>query len=484
MEGAGRLPPIRDQLRSFMIEPIDRDNEVRAPSRDQWVTVRAADFAPGHAPKTWGFTGSADILVRSMLDLPARTHGEFTELAVDLHAPLFPARPDCLYEVDLLLRGSVIETKVFRNFTQRHQFIVSTQLLFEDINELTVLPRAIVGGPEEPRFFVRFFYVQKDRLTRIMERTSIWVFSTARSGSTWLSQDLLCWNDGMRPMDEPGYGKMFAPLDWTAERFYRLAERNHHIESGYEFETRAEARRDPSVIPPFERTFMFAGQENQIFSAQNSRMYLELLRETVFRHVLNEWGMIEYQTVVFKMPNDAHAADIVMQAFPESFMIFLMRDGRDVLKSRFSPFASRTLAEQPDPELRSYAIAFYSHFWNFQVDIIQAAFRAHSPERSLFVCYEDLRRNTREQLRLIFDRVGSPIDEAQLSELLDRTTLENIPDDQKGPDKPRQTGQIGKYTEVFSESEIELMESIMGPNLQRFGYTLFTEQKEMPHAVG
>jgi hypothetical protein len=58
-----------------------------------------------------------------------------------------------------------------------------------------------------------------------------------------------------------------------------------------------------------------------------------------------------------------------------------------------------------------------------------------------------------------------------------RTSLENIPDDQKGPDKPRQTGQIGKYTEVFSEEEIELMEAIMGSNLRRFGYALGRDMK-------
>jgi hypothetical protein len=194
---------------------------------------------------------------------------------------------------------------------------------------------------------------------------------------------------------------------------------------------------------------------------------------------LNEWGLIDYRNVVFKMPNESHAADVIMRAFPRSFMIFLMRDGRDVMKSRFSPFASPTLAETTDPRMRLHAIAFWSHFWNFQVDIIHSAFSAHPPQRSLFVRYEDLRRDTMAELRVIFDRVGLSMADDALAKLVSRTTLENIPADQKGPDKPRQEGLIGKYASVFSRWEIELMEAIMGPNLQRFGYELHAVSKQV-----
>ncbi len=273
-------------------------------------------------------------------------------------------------------------------------------------------------------------------------------------------------------MDEPGLGKMFAPFDWIAERFYNLPGKATYFQSGLDYEHTDRVRDDLSVIPPFERAFIFARQENQIWNAQNWHMYLGILKEATFRSVMNEWGVLDYQNVVFKMPNESHAADVIMQAFPRSFMIFLMRDGRDVMKSRFSPFASKDLAETTDPDLRLYAIAFYSHFWNFQVDIMETAYSAHAPERRLLVHYEQLRQHPSEQLRVIFDRLAMPISEADLADLIVKTTLENIADDQKGPDKPRQTGQVGKYTTAFSEREIELMEAIMGPNLRRFGYGL------------
>ncbi|HBK07403.1 MAG TPA: hypothetical protein DDZ81_16380 [Acetobacteraceae bacterium] len=473
-----------DEPKLIRIRPLDHDTAAPPPSRDVWVEVRSADLDGGPAPRTWGFKQSADLLVPTLLDLPARTRGDFSELAVDLLAPFFPEHPDYIFEVTLLLRGEVIDSKVFRNFTQRHQFIVPTQILFDDTNVLTLTARLVSGGLETPRFFVRVFYVQKDRLVRMLESNSIWIFSTARSGSTWLANDILCWNGQVRPMDEPGVGKMFAPISWIAERFYDLANKAGYFESGINFETGASVRDDVSVIAPFEREFIYERQENQIWSPQNRKMYLSLLKETVFRHVVNEWGFIHYKKVAFKMPNDSHAADVVMQAFPGSFMIFLMRDGRDVMKSRFSPFASMKLAKTTDPQLRLYAIAFYSHFWNFQVDIVQSAFDAHAPERRLLLHYEKLRRSPRAEFRLTLDRIGMPVSDEQLDALVAKTVLENMPIAERGPDKPRQTGEIGKYARVFSPAEIELMEAIMGANLRRFGYRLSSDAKEDTASAG
>ena len=462
-----------DGPKNIRIRPLYQDTGVPEPSPDVRIEICAADLIEGGpVPETWGFTRSAEITVPSLIDLPARTRGDFTELAIDLYAPVFPQHPEYMCEVELLQRGNIIGAKIFREWTQRHQFVISTQILFEQTNRFVLTARMMAGDVDAARFFVRAFYIQKDRLYNNLERNSIWVFSTARSGSTWLSQDILCWNGRTRPMDEPGIGRMFAPFDWAAERLHGLTGKTAHFPSGLEYERQTRQRNGDLGMAPFERAFIYAGQENKIWNRQNWPLYLTVLRETAIQHVINEWGMLGYRNVVFKLPNELHAADVIMQVFPGSFMVFLMRDGRDVMKSRFSAFASRILAETGDLDLRLHAIAFYSHFWNFQVDIIQAAFDAHAPERSLFVRYEDLRREPSRELRLIFDRICGPISDDELAALIERTSLENIPAEQKGPDKPRQTGQIGRYAEVFSRQEIELMEAIMGPNLRRFGYVL------------
>jgi hypothetical protein len=309
-------------------------------------------------------------------------------------------------------------------------------------------------------------------MQQTLARNSIWVYSTARSGSSWLALDVLCWDQLTRPMDEPGFGSMFAPIEWDAERFYDLPSRPAHFPSGLDYEKGVLVREGTFGVTPFERSYIFARQENKIWNLRNWHVYIDLLRETVFQNVLNEWGVMGYERLVFKMPNDSHAADVIMQAFPDSFMIFLMRDGRDVMKSRFSPFASKKLAETDDSELRRYAIAFYSHFWNFQVDIMKSAYAAHAPERKLLLRYEDIRREPFKYFRNMFNRVGAPMSDDQLAAMIEATTLEKMPEDQKGPDKPRQTGQVGRFGDTFTADEISLMEAIMGPNLEQFGYDL------------
>ncbi len=443
------------------------------PSPPRTAEIRAADLQfGGQEPQTWGFKRSADLLVPSMLDLPARTNGDFTDIAIDIAAQIFPDKPTCLWELEIRLRDKIIETRPFRNFTQRHQIILPTSLFHEASNRLAFSVRPISGPRIAPRFYVRVMALQRSKLVDAIEQSSVWVFSTARSGSSWLSQDILCHGHDARSMDEPGIGRVFAPVDWVAERFYNLAHKDAHAQSGLEYETRAKDRADTGFIAPFERSFMFGGQETNIWSPQNRSMYLDLIRTTMFQHVLLEWGVIDYRHVVFKMPNDSHAADMIMQALPKAFMILLMRDGRDVMKSRFSPFASRDLATTTDPALRLHAIAFYAHLWNFQVDIMQSAFAAHAPERKLLLRYEELRVAPTAQLRAMFDKIGMPISDAALDDLVSTTRLENIPAALKGPDKPRQTGQIGKYADVFSAPEIALMDAIMGRNLRCFGYAV------------
>lgn len=438
----------------ILIRCLDRDTGVSAPTSDITVGILAADLElGGQNPKTWGFRQTAELLVPDMLDLPGRTKGDFTELAIDITGPAFPENPDVEVEIVLRLRGEVIGQRVFRGTTQRHFFLVTTQLLFDASNSITISTTQIAGAPLEPRFFVRVFYAQKSRLMNRLESDSIWLFSAARSGSTWLCHDILCWGNAARPMDEPGIGKLFAPLDWAAERVFDLTRKATYLESGLDYERFIKPRTGPDLIPTFERSFIHrqdAVEETKLWSQSNWPVYLDLLRQTTFEHVNHEWGMCDYRHVVFKMPNESQAADVIMQAFPQSFMVLLMRDGRDVMKSRFSPFASPHLAASKDPALRLYAIAYYAHLWNFQVDIMLAAYHGHAASRRLLMRYEDIRVKPAEHIRVLFDGIGVAISEPDLAALVTTSTLENIPAEKKGADKPRQTGQIGKYANVFS----------------------------------
>ena len=450
-----------------------------------YPSVAFADEYPGYRAPSVEISGDAEgprfrqqaeLSVPNLLYLlehPGK-EGAFTHLAVDVMSTYFAAHHDREYEVALRIDGAAFDTRLFHKWYHRHQFLIPLPSFRRDRLRITLTAEATTqdrSTGEAPVFELSLLLVSKQRIWARCEQMAIWVFSTARSGSTWLVVDILCADGRARPVDEPGTGRMFAPLQWDAERFYETGNRELYIESGFPFET-GEKPRHPDLLPVFERAFGVLNKENQILSRHNFAFYHQALRDVAIGHVLNEWGILGYSRLVYKMPNDSHCADFIMRAFPQSHMVFMMRDGRDVMRSRFSPFASPDLANASDKQLRRYAIFFYSHFWNFQVDIIAAAFEAHPHERRILVKYEDLRAHPDHYIAKIYDHLGMSATDEEIAGLADRTRLENLPASERGPEKPRQSGLVGGFHSVFDEEEIALMNAIMGQNLLRYGYEL------------
>jgi len=409
------------------------------------------------------FSRTATVTVPKLLYLFEESTGEgaFTHFVVDVCSEFFAEHHDWEYRVDVKIPGIFSGDRLFHKWYRRHQFLIPIQLLSGAANRIEIVAEAIRTGESQGdriSFEVAIALTAKPRLWQSLEKSAIWLFSTARSGSTWLAIDVLCSDGRTRPVDESGIGRMFAPLQWDAERFFEPELR--HLES------------DLQAPPIFERAFANPAQETQIFSRHNFDFYHRMLRDMTLEHVLNEWGMVGYDRLVFKMPNDSHAADLIMRSFPESHMIFLIRDGRDVIRSRFSPYASPILAETGDARLRSYAIAYYSHFWNFQVDIMRAAFEAHPEHLRIRVHYEELRQNPLSAIGALFRHLGRETRQDELVQLAERTRIENVPAADRGPDKPRQNGIVGGYRDFFRDDEIATMNAIMGPNLVRYGYSL------------
>jgi hypothetical protein len=422
----------------------------------------------------WTFRRNAVMQVPSMLDLLESSNGIYRDLMVDIRSDFFPQRQERHWEVSVSIGDEQLLRVECWKIYAHHQCIIPLASFNQDITEVQItaapLDQDKPDTDEAPIFILELAFCDKREIWNAQEKRSIWLFSTARSGSTWLGSDVICWRHRARPVDESGIGRIFAPLSWEAERFFGLQDRYGAFVSGPACETRSGPRREAGVVP-FERAFRHLDRENQVLNRMNFDLYHKLLRDCVLEHVLNEWGVRHYNRLVFKMPNDSHAADFIMRAFPRSRMIFLMRDGRDVLRSRFSPFASPTLAESKDAELRRYAISFYAHFWNFQIDIIRSAYEAHDPELRYFVRYEELRSDPMRYIGDLLTRIDMEVSPAELEQLVQDVTLENIAPELRGPAKQRQDGQISGYRKTFSPDEIDLMNSIMGDNLQRYGYT-------------
>ena len=109
-----------------------------------------------------------------------------------------------------------------------------------------------------------------------------------------------------------------------------------------------------------------------------------------------------------------------------------------------------------------YAIAYYSHFWNFQVDIMRAAFESHPQHLRIRVHYEDLRQNPVSAIGALFHHLGRKIVPDELLKLAERTRIESFPPSARGPDKSRQSGVVGGYRDFFDDDEIATMNAIIG----------------------
>src|SRR4029079_3334604 len=114
----------------------------------------------------------------------------------------------------------------------------------------------------------------------------------------------------------------------------------------------------------------------------------------------------DWPLLVVKEVDDSHAADVVLSLFPRSRMIFLVRDGRDVLDSlldanRPSGWLSKVgwgTGEFASGDAPPEWSARHCRNWVARMNACSAAYEAHDPELRRMVRYEDLRANTEPHL--------------------------------------------------------------------------------------
>jgi len=82
----------------------------------------------------------------------------------------------------------------------------------------------------------------------------------------------------------------------------------------------------------------------------------------------------------------------------------------------------------------------------------------------------DLRSNTVNELRRIYQFIGTRASDAQLQDLVRKYSFENIPGDKKGSGKFCRKASPGAWRTSFSPDEQELLHSIMGETLAQCGY--------------
>jgi len=301
------------------------------------------------------------------------------------------------------------------------------------------------------------FHVYLEELTtseeEIMERNMIWIFVTARSGTTWLARDLL--NHLVNVL-------WFEP---QIARHVGIPRNIVGIETG-----------NPSFLEPELKKI---SNHHYIFSNQYRDIWLRGLRKLILNRAYAISQTLK-KNIIIKEPLGAEDLSNLMLTFPKSKLIFLVRDGRDVVDSQFDRHTPNSWARKRGKKLlslesvddRCRMINYYSSMWNVTMSNIMKVFKKHDSELHLLVRYEDLRFNTFDELRRIYEFLDILIDENELKAKIEFFSFENIPEPKKGFGKFFRSAKPGNWKNNFIDSEQKLMNSIMGDMLKKLGYTI------------
>ncbi len=391
----------------------------------------------------------------------------------------------------ILNNDAVVDGRIFAGSYNVHQIFVS---------------RSLLGG--SPDFAMEFVFegASPDRALDVkidvgtgnfsaivdeLEEKYIWIFGSPRAGTTWLAHDVLGaipsfhkkkadeFVPGSRPIDEMNIGRLVGSFELEPEHYMNL-DTKIFAKNENDFPCGADVKQNDVDNYIFKRSVIQGyGRDESIFNERTYDMFIKNIKEMIFMHIAMHWGVEGYERVVLKAPNEGHAADFLLRATPRSRAIHLVRDGRDVIRSRFSPFASKILAETQDSRLRMNAVSYYAHQWNWHTDIVRKSCADHAEERVLTVRYEDLRKKNITDFRNVMKFAGYEIDDDQVRGIIGQSALESFADDQKGPSLPRQGGRIGGFRDAFNDLEKTTMTAIMVDNLTRYGYDTKIEPDEL-----
>ena len=183
--------------------------------------------------------------------------------------------------------------------------------------------------------------------------------------------------------------------------------------------------------------------------------------------------------LVIKEPNGSVGAPLLMEALPESRMILLIRDPRDVAASTMD--ARRTggwsyernkrlylegrrvpADKDPDTFVENPANQYLRNVGNSKL-----AYDAHEGYKVL-VKYEDLRTDTLETMRRIYSTLDIPVDEGELARVVEKHSWENIPEEQKGEGKFYRKATPGSWKKDLTPEQAETVEKVTASLLKEF----------------
>jgi hypothetical protein len=268
----------------------------------------------------------------------------------------------------------------------------------------------------------------------------VWIFGGPRTGSTWLGS-MMEELEGQTVWREPLVGELFGYL------YYMRAWAGHYKSKHF-------------ILGSHRETWL-ASIRSFVLEGANAR----------FPEVADGGYLI------VKEPNGSLGAPLLMEALPETRMILLVRDPRDVVASALeagregSWFHSRRTegTNGADPNTHPFfrgLDGIVEHYVK-SVNNAKTAYDAHEG-RKVLIRYEDLRADTLGEMRRIYSTLRIDVDRMQLSGAVEKHAWEGIPEEEKGEGKFRRKASPGSWREDLTEEQIAVVEDMARPLLEEF----------------
>ena len=268
----------------------------------------------------------------------------------------------------------------------------------------------------------------------------IWIFGTARTGSTWLAS-MMEELDDHTVWREPYVGALFGRLyhNWRGEKH---------------FETK-----------------------HFILGRRSRESWLESVRSFVLSEARARFpGITDEGYLVIREPNGSIGAPLLMEALPESRLIFLIRDPRDVIASvldstRKGSWLYKRRIEEGAGRAQTFDMAAEAlvertaTMYLLNVGNSKEAYEAHGGPKVL-VRYEDLRSDTLGVMKRLYSTLGIEVEEGRLAQAVEKHAWENVPEEEKGEGKFHRKATPGGWKEDLTDEQVETVERVTAPLLK------------------
>ncbi len=318
----------------------------------------------------------------------------------------------------------------------------------------------------------------RDRGGGALESRLVWIFGSPRSGSTWLL-DLLV--HPLIPDDANALGvvRRAAP---QAGRARAVPINEPYIPQHLAPPLFSDRAAEDGLAMVSLNSFRHASP-SYFFSDRYAETWRPALRQLVLARLgaqadeLSTAYSLRSPLLVIKEPNGSGGAGEVMALFPDSRMIFLLRDGRDIVDSMIDAQAAGGWLERSTgtelstaTEQRLELVAHESRLWVARTKAVRLAFEAHPAQRRLLLRYEDVRREPAVHLAELDDWLSLGRAPSERADALRWNDFDSYPDEAKGRGMPLRAAQPGLWRQNLSPAEQQTMTEIMGPTLAAFGY--------------